>query len=262
MSDNHFAFAPDGKRVCFTYIYEDDDGKIIILLRTTADHAKDIRTAHTATGIKSAFPKNKERDWYSVVVDDSFTEAGVYAELDRAALNIIGAKIEKSAEPKTEETALKESVAATTLADAPSKEVSLKESLATVKVSGAVGIVTKKSIINYLVGKYGDGVEVNGRENRTPNGKLLLSDNHFALAEDKCICFTYVYEDDGRIVILLRASEELASAIHAAHKATGIKSSFPKNKDEDWYSVVVDDTFTAADVESILDSSIAYVLSK
>ena len=243
MSDNHFAFAPDGKRVCFTYIYEDDDGRITILLRTTEEHAADLRAAHPNAGAKSAFPKNKERDWYSVVVDDSFTEKGVYDELDRAVRNITeAAPLAASAEE--------------------SEELSLKESLAAAKNVGAVGIVTKKSIIDYLTEKYGDGVETNGRANRTPNGKLLMSDNHFALAEGKRVCFTYVYEDEGRIVMLVRASAAFASEIQSAHKGTGSKSAFPKNKEKDWYSVIVDDTFTAKDVFDVLDASVAYVLTK
>ncbi|MBQ7712956.1 MAG: hypothetical protein IJT69_03975, partial [Clostridia bacterium] len=245
LSDNHFAFAPDGKRVCFTYVYEDDDGRITILLRTNEEHAKIIRSVHPATGLRSAFPKNKERDWYSMVVDDTFTEKGVYAELDRAALNII----ESEPEPAAQE-------------EAPSEEVSLKESLAAAKTVGAVGVVSKKSIIDHLTEKYGDKVEINARENRTPNGKLLLSDNHFALADGKRVCFTYIYEDDGKIVALVRLSDRQAAALHAAHKATGVKSAFPKNKDKDWYSVIVDDTFTDLDVYAVFDESIAYALTK
>ncbi|MBO4472577.1 MAG: hypothetical protein J5765_02080, partial [Clostridia bacterium] len=242
LSDNHFAFAPDGRRVCFTYIYEDDDGRITILLRTDEPHAKIIQSVHPATGTKSAFPKNKERDWYSVVVDDTFTETGVYAELDRAALNII------ESEPLPE------------VETAPA-EVSLKESLAAAKTVGAVGVVSKKSVIDYLREKYGDKVELNGRGNRTPNGKLLLSDNHFALGDGKRVCFSYIYEGEGKIVALLRLSAKQAKELNKAHAATGVKSAFPKNKDKDWYSVIVDDTFTDADVYALLDESIAYVLS-
>ena len=144
----------------------------------------------------------------------------------------------------------------------PAEEVSLKESLATAKSVGAVGVVTKKSVMEYLSEKYGDKVELNGRENRTPNGKLLLSDNHFALAEGKRVCFTYLYEDEGRVVALVRLSAKQAEDVRSAHAATAVKSAFPKNKDKDWYSVVVDDTFTDADVYAVLDASIEYVLSK
>ena len=43
--------------------------------------------------MRSAFPKNKERDWYSVIVDETFSEEDVYAVLDRAANNVIEGKI-------------------------------------------------------------------------------------------------------------------------------------------------------------------------
>ena len=241
MSDNHFAFTSDGKRVCFTYIYQDDDGDIIILLRTTTEHAQAIRAAHKATGVRSSFPKNKEKDWYSVVVDDTFSEKEVYDVLDQAALNIIG----KASVPE----------------EAPA-EVSLKESLAEARDIGAVGVVTKKTIIEHLSSVYGDKVELNGRENKTPNGKLLMSDNHFALAEGKRVCFTYIYEDEGKVMMLVRLSEQGAAAVRAAHKATGVKSAFPKNKDKDWYSVIVDDTFTAAKVYAVLEESYRYALTK
>ena len=237
LSDNHFAFAPNGKRVCFTYVYEDDEGDVVILLRTTADHAKAIHEEHEGTCVRSAFPKNKEKDWYSVVIDDSFTEQDVYDELDRAALNIIGG--------------------------APAEhEFTLSESLAAARESGVSGIVTKKSVIDYLAEKYGDNVELNGRENRTPNGKLLMSDNHFALSGDKRVCFTYVYEDEGKVIMLVRLDEKTAAAVHAEHSHTCVRSAFPKNKDRDWYSVVVDGSFTGAVVYEVLDKAYAYVLKK
>ncbi|MBR5987772.1 MAG: hypothetical protein IK037_04310, partial [Clostridia bacterium] len=73
-----------------TYVYEDDEGDIIILLRTTAEHAKVIHTEHAGTCVRSAFPKNKEKDWYSIIVDNTFSDEDVYDLLDRAVLNIIG----------------------------------------------------------------------------------------------------------------------------------------------------------------------------
>ena len=241
LSDNHFAFSPKGKRVCFTYVYEDEDGDVIILLRTTAEHAHAIHTAHKATGVRSAFPKNKERDWYSVVVDDTFSENDVYDVLDKAVYNIIGEPSEA----------------------APAEHAfSLSESIAAAKDIGAVGIVTKKTIIERLSATFGDKVELNGRENRTPNGKLLLSDNHFAVEGKKRVCFAYVYEDEGKIILLLRLSAAEGAAIHAAHSHTVVKSAFPKNKDNDWYSVVVDDTFTAEKAYTVLEEAYRYVLTK
>ena len=234
LSDNHFAFSEDGKRVCFTYVYQDDDGDVILLLRTTAEHAHEIHLAHKGTCVRSAFPKNKEKDWYSVVVDKTFTEADVFDALDRAVINITG-----HIAPEEEEVG----------------EMSLKESLAEAKDFGAAGLVTKKSIIDHLAEAFGDKVELNPRENRTPNGKLLLSDNHFAFAPSgKKVCFTYVYEDDeGDIVMLIRTTAEHAHEIHIDHAGTCMRSAFPKNKERDWYSVIVDETFSEEDVYAVLD---------
>ena len=247
VSDNHFAFAPGGKRVCFTYVYEDDDGKVTILVKTSDGFAKALRAAHGAAVNRSPFPKNKDKDWYSVIVDDSFTEKQVYALLDDAARLIIGGAV-------TEAPAAQEM-----------QEKSLKESLAAAKETGAVGTVSKKSIIAYLDKTYGaEKVELNGRKNRTDNGKLLVSDNHFAFAPDgKRVCFTYVYEDDdAKIVILLRLSKEEGKALAAAHGGAVNVSAFPKNKDKDWYSIVVDAGFTERGVYDMLGTSIDYVLSK
>ena len=234
LSDNHFAFSEDGKRVCFTYVYQDDDGDVILLLRTTAEHAHEIHLAHKGTCVRSAFPKNKEKDWYSVVVDNTFTEADVFDALDRAVINITG-----HIAPVDEEVG----------------EMSLKESLAEAKDFGAADLVTKKSIIDHLAEAFGDKVELNPRENRTPNGKLLLSDNHFAFAPSgKKVCFTYVYEDDeGDIVMLIRTTAEHAHEIHIDHAGTCMRSAFPKNKERDWYSVIVDETFSEEDVYAVLD---------
>ena len=171
-------------------------------------------------------------------MDDSFTEKGVYDELDRAVRNITGGSVEE-------------------VPEIPANEQSLKESLAAAKETGAAGIVTKKSIIDHLAATFGEKVELNNRANRTPNGKLLMSDNHFAFAPDgKRVCFTYIYEDDGKITILLRTTAEHAADIRAAHKATGMKSAFPKNKEKDWYSVVVDDSFTEKGVYDELDRAV------
>jgi len=137
----------------------------------------------------------------------------------------------------------------------PVETRTLSESLAAAGATSASGAITKKSIIAYLSEKYGSAVELNGRANRTPNGKLLMSDNHFAFAPDgKRVCFTYVYEDDdGRITILLRTTASHAKEIHAAHKATGLRSAFPKNKERDWYSVIVDTSFTEKEIYEVLD---------
>lgn len=142
------------------------------------------------------------------------------------------------------------------------EEKTLKESLVAAREHGAVGLVTKKSILAHLSETFGEKVELNGRENRTSNGRLPLSDNHFALAGKKRVCFTYVYEDEGRVVMIVRLSEKGAAAIHKAHKATVLRSAFPKNKDRDWYSIIVDDSFTDAQAYAVLEEAYDYVLTK
>ena len=232
LSDNHFAFSPDGKRVCFTYVYETDEGQVVSLVKLDAPYARELARDHKEVS-HSRFPKNKENDWYSVVADDTFTDAAYYAVFDHAIERITG-------EEKEEE---------------PMREMTLKEGLAAAKETGAVGTVSKKSIIEHLNEKYGDKVETNGRENRTSNGKLLLSDNHFAIPSNgKKVCFTYVYEDDdGKITLLIRTTAEHAKELRKTHKNAVYHSAFPKNKEADWYGVVVDDTFTENGVYELLD---------
>ena len=63
-------------------------------------------------------------------------------------------------------------------------------------------------------------------------------------------------------MMLIRLSEKEAQEVHAAHSHTCFKSAFPKNKEKDWYSVVVDGSFTGAVVYEVLDKAYAYVLTK
>ena len=128
----------------------------------------------------------------------------------------------------------------------PAETRTLSDSLAAATAAHGANI-TKKSIIAYLTAKYGDGVEINSRANRTPNGKLLMSDNHFAFAPDgKRVCFVYVYEtDNGNVLSLVKLDEPYVEGMIPAHPDVK-RSVFPKNKDKDWYSVVADETFTEA----------------
>ena len=287
VSDNHFALGK--KRVCFTYVYEDEEGKVTILVKTSLAYADALHDAHGAAVHHSPFPKNKEKDWYSVVIDGSFTEKQVYAFLDDAvrlvledatplaevavtAVEEVPAEeapvVEESPaeEAPAEETPVEEAPAAETpIEEQPVEieELTLKEAIEEAKEVGATDVVSKKSIVSYLDRKYGKDLELHPRKIRTDNGKLLVSDNHFALGEGKRVCFTYIYQDEeGKVVILLRASEEEGQSLAVAHEERIHHSAFPKNKDKDWYSVVVDDSFTAKDVYAMLDRSIKYVLNK
>ncbi len=268
LSDNHFAVPENGKKVCFTYVYEDDDGKITLLVRTTAEHAKELRKAHKSAVYHSAFPKNKEADWYGVVVDDSFTENGVYDVLDRAAERFLG---EEAAEDVIEEEPIEETpVEEAPIEEEPEEEsesleleeLGLKEGLAAAKEAGAVGTVTKASIIEHLSETYGDKLALYGRKKRTDNGKLYVPDNHFAIKGNGQVCFTYIYEDDdGYVLILARENAKFVKKMHDAHGSTVTKSAFPKNKANDWYSFIVDEMYTANEVWTIFDEAIKHVLS-
>ena len=244
VSDNHFAFAPDGKKVCFTYVYETDEGQVLSLVKLPGVYAAALAKDHSNV-MRSNFPKNKEKDWYSVIADDSFTEESYYAVFDAAIARVAGTFTAEEA-------------------PAPIEEKSLKESLAVAKESGAAGTVSKASIMAHLAATFNEKVELNGRQNRTASGKLLVSDNHFAFAPDgKRVCFTYVYQDDdGKIVVLVKTSASYASAPAAAHGSAVSHSAFPKNKARDWYSVVVDDTFTEKQVYDFLDDAVRLILGE
>ncbi|HCJ01834.1 MAG TPA: hypothetical protein DHV31_02960, partial [Clostridiales bacterium] len=136
----------------------------------------------------------------------------------------------------------------------PEEERTLAESLEVASASGRKGLISKKSIIAYLSTKYENAVELNGRANRTSNGKLLLSDNHFAFSPlGKRVCFTYVYETDGgQVVALVKLDEPYVQGLRVEHPEV-MRSAFPKNKAKDWYSVVADDTFTPQAYYDVLD---------
>ncbi|MBP5404457.1 MAG: MmcQ/YjbR family DNA-binding protein, partial [Clostridia bacterium] len=280
VSDNHFALGK--KRVCFTYVYEDEEGKVTVLVKTSAAYADALHDKHGAVVNHSPFPKNKEKDWYSVVIDAGFTEKQVYDFLDDAvrlilneepALAEVAATVEEEKpvipeapvekEIPAEEPAEEKTEAPAEEAPVELEELTLKEAIEEAQAVGASDVVSKKSIVVYLDRKYGKKLELHPRKIRTDNGKLLVSDNHFALGEGKRVCFTYIYQDEaGKVVILLRASEEEGQSLAVAHEERIHHSAFPKNKDKDWYSVVVDDSFTAKDVYAMLDRSIKYVLNK
>ncbi len=116
---------------------------------------------------------------------------------------------------------------------------------------------SKKGIADYLAQEYGDKTELNLRVNQTRTG-LPLADTHYAVNEDGKTCFVYVYEINGTIVLLLRLTEVYAETVRAAGKRI-IRSAFPKSKDV-WYSIIVDDSYSEADVREILSD--AYDLAK
>ena len=61
-------------KTCFVYVYE-TDAAVVLLLRITDQYAKSIQDGGHRIN-KSAFPKSKDA-WYSLVVDDSYSETDI-----------------------------------------------------------------------------------------------------------------------------------------------------------------------------------------
>ena len=136
--------------------------------------------------------------------------------------------------------------------------VALKDSLAAARKAGHA-VVGKKFFGEYLKEKYGEGVEVNERENKTSTG-LPLADTYFAIDDDNRKCFAYAYEIDGASLLLVNADSEFESVVKEKHDNINL-SAFPKSKDE-WYSLPLDDTYTEDELKGILDYCYAHALGK
>ena len=70
LADTHYALGEDSRK-CFIYVYE-TDAAVVLLLRITDQYAASVRKSGHRIA-KSAFPKSKDT-WYSLVIDDSYTE--------------------------------------------------------------------------------------------------------------------------------------------------------------------------------------------
>ena len=222
LADTHYALG--AKKKCFVYVYE-TNGTTLLLINNTSAYEKELKKEHSLV-TRSAFPKSKDK-WFSLIIDDSYTAAQVCKILDDCYL-LAGGK------------AREEEVAMT-----------LKESLAAAaKVHTENKKVDKKYVAEYLENKYGDKVEINTRENFTSTG-LPLADTHYALGAKKK-CFIYVYETKESTLLLINNTSAYEKELKKTHKYVS-KSAFPKSKDE-WFSVVVDDSFTNEDINNIVDS--------
>jgi|GEM_PF-1799819 len=229
LADTHYALG--AKKKCFVYVYE-TEGTTLLLINNTSAYEKELKKEHSLV-TRSAFPKSKDK-WFSLIIDDSYTAAQVCKILDDCYL-LAGGK------------ASEEEVAMT-----------LKESLAAAaKVHVEQIKIDKKYVAEYLEKKYGDKVEINTRENKTSTG-LPLADTHYAVDGKKKKCFVYVYETDTSTLLLINSTSAYEKELKKTHKYVS-KSAFPKSKDE-WFSVVVDDSFTNADIDKIMDDCYALAL--
>lgn len=80
LPDTHFVKGAK-KDACFTYVYENKQGKVLLLIKTDDMVAKAVKSAHPSTR-NSKFPKSKKAVWLSVPVDATFTEKDVFELLD------------------------------------------------------------------------------------------------------------------------------------------------------------------------------------
>jgi len=229
LADTHYA-KDDDTRKCFVYVYE-TEGAPMLLINSDEELAKELAKRHENVH-RSAFPKSKD-NWYSLPLDDSYSDEDVQYVLDRCHAHALGRDIEE-------------------------QELSLKESLAlakNVKAEKSTHNSSKKSICEYLENKYGDEVELNTRANYTSTG-LPLADTHYVKGDDgKSRCFVYVYETEGSMMLLVKANHAFAKKLAKDH-ANVHRSAFPKSK-EPWNSIVLDDSFSDDEVHALLDDVIA-----
>ncbi len=220
LADTHYA-VNDKKKKCFVYVYDLEETSML-LINSDDELAEELNKKHGNVH-KSAFPKSKDQ-WYSVALDDTYSEEEVQDVLDRCYKRAGGRDAD---------------------------ELSLKESLALAKTVKSKHTTSKKSICEYLSKKYGDEVEINTRENYTSTG-LPLADTHYVKASNgKSVCFVYVYETEGSMMLLIKANHEFAKSLKEVHENVH-KSAFPKAK-EPWNMVLLDDSFSDDEVHKLLD---------
>ena len=217
LADTHYVDGKDGKK-CFTYVYE-TEGSVILLAKMDSKYAEKLQEKHSQINL-SAFPKQKNT-WYSLILDDTYTAKEVQDILDE----LIGEVKEDAG-------------------------MSLKESIALAKASTSHSF-SKKYVCDYLQDK--PNVEVNTRENYTKTG-LPLADTHYVEKDGKKICFAYIYEIEGSIILLGKMKTKYANTLKKKHPNVTL-SAFPKQADT-WYSLIIDDTYTKEDFDKIIDDII------
>ena len=125
--------------------------------------------------------------------------------------------------------------------------------------------VNKQTLYDFLNGKYGNKVILNRRENKTLTG-LPLADTYYTYLnqkqengkqQKKKVCFAYVYEKNDACLILAKLDSSTARALRRSKKSI-TASKFPRSKAGDWYSLMVDETFTEDEIHNILISAKEY----
>lgn len=92
LADTHYTntyVAEDGttqqreKPLCFMYVYERNDGSVLMLVKTNDKHYKKLKAEHKNVS-KSKFPKSSANNWYAVPVDDTFTKDQILEVISEA----------------------------------------------------------------------------------------------------------------------------------------------------------------------------------
>ena len=222
LADTHYAVDKETRK-CFIYVYE-TSGAPLLLVNADDKLIDEVKEKHNNVS-RSAFPKSKD-SWYSIPLDDSYSDKEVQVILDYAHALALGRN---------------------------EQGLSIKDSLAMASASKGVHTFNKLGVVEYL-SKYNE-VETNNRKNFTSTG-LPLADTHYVKGEDgKKSCFIYVYETSGAMMFLIKANDEFVEGYKGEHKNIS-RSAFPKSKDK-WYTVVLDESYSDDDVKKLLDDLIA-----
>ncbi len=207
--------------------------------------------------------KEKTAPFFKKVKEKTVACCKKIKEKTVACAKAVKAKVFKNKKQSTREI-VSEVVASTTPVEVipPAEEsaidesgVSLSESFSIMDALVDQSVVTKLSIVNYLNEKYADKVVLNNRPNRTKNDRLPMADTHYIIVDGKKVCFVYIYQNaTGGVLILLKTTKQHYKVIAEKHK--GVKrSAFPRRGE--WYSVIVDNSYTEAEIFKMLDDSIA-----
>ena len=141
----------------------------------------------------------------------------------------------------------------------------LSESLKAMENVKTSNNINKQTLFEYLNGEYGDKVVLNRRENLTKTG-LPLADTYYTYCFEKQengkltkkkVCFAYVYENNGACLVLAKLDKNYANSLRKSKKSI-MPSKFPKSKLNDWYSIIVNDTFTEEEIHTILINAKEY----
>lgn len=141
----------------------------------------------------------------------------------------------------------------------------LAESLKAMEDVKTSNNINKQTLFEYLNGEYGNKVILNRRENQTKTG-LPLADTYYTYCSvkqengketKKKVCFAYVYENNGACLVLAKLDKNYANSLRKSKKSI-MPSKFPKSKLNDWYSIIVNDTFTEEEIHTILINAKEY----